>query len=101
MATINVSFETEKKEYPPQVVIGQYRCELLNEDKSAVVAVSETLEAVVDLPSDPGVFHIRLSRLDNAGTPLPDSVVESGPHTVNQLVDVPKTISVSILQAIV
>ena len=94
MATINVQFETDKEEYPPQVVIGQFRCELLNEDKSAVVAVSETLNAVLDLPADPGVFHVRLCRLDGAGQPLPESTIESGPHTVNQLVDVPKTMSI-------
>ena len=94
MATINVSFTTEKKEYPPQVVIGQYRCELLSEDKSVVVAVSETLNAVLDLPADPGVFHVRLCRLDGSGQPLPGSTIEEGPFTVNQLADVPSVMTI-------
>jgi hypothetical protein len=94
MATINVQFETEKKEYPPQVVIGQYKCELLNEDKTQVITSSETLDVVVDLPADPGVFHVRLYRVDGSGVPLPDSTIESGPHTVNQLADVPKTMTI-------
>ena len=94
MAVINVSFQTEQREYPPQVVVGQYKCELLNEDKSAVVASSETLNLTVDLPADPGVFHVRVCRLDSAGAPLPGSILESGPHTVNQLVDVPTVMTI-------
>lgn len=94
MAIINVSFETEKKEYPPQVVVAQYRCRVLSEDEQTVIASSETMDVVVDMPAEPGVFIVELSRLDADGNPLPGSVVKSAPVTVNQLADVPKTMSI-------